>query len=356
MNAFANAAGARTGALFCLLIVLSLTTNLAVAQERNPSPPPPESMVGEVHYQPDLDIPYSGKQVKMHELPHLSHINPPSDTKDREQIGGDDVVINGFTYSYGLDFAISSTGVMFCVEEIAEEDNNIGLEVHRSTDGGHTWSLWATFSDPDPQVDYFGPDIIVAEGTEDRVFLAWALQEPGKSTFRAQVAWSPLAETASWTLTDLYSDDYIGNINLATDAGSFSAYYVYAAFRTGYTSGTSGTNIMFTRTTNLGTSWETPYSIATLNLSDRGYWSPQICYGYGGYVHVSWIFHIEAEGYDDAVRYRRVPGFASGGQAAWEPIKGLSPHNDGFTDWPRSIAASASGGQVLVGYDRCWAG
>jgi hypothetical protein len=342
--------GAHCCALLILLILLSLTSGLASASDRNPAPPPTDSLVGPQTYAPDMEIPFSGNTVRLDYLRHRQATILDSKSRGRDDVGGDDVLIDEAPYCYGIDYTMSTSGDMYCVLEVGPEDNNIGLEIHRSTDGGHSWYLWSAFRDPDPLVDYVDPSILIAEGNEDKIFLAWAHWDANTHISKIQLATSPLGGAASWTTTDVHTQSgYCLGPDLATDALSYSNYYVYMAFR-GSVSASS--EVYFTRTTDYGATWQSPYVIAQLNMSDRAYWSPKVCYGFGTYIHVTYTFHITADGYDDAVRFQQVDSFASGGQASWSPIYALTSAINGEDEVAVDIAAASAGSQVLVGFDR----
>ncbi len=374
MHAIFSSAGARLGALFCLFLALC-AAGPGLALERDPAPPAAASLTGPATYAPDLAPPFSGKAVaarpdflrpdfsrqkdarKLDALKRDDRIPEDGNLKDwnlkdrdRDAVGGDDVLVNSFPWAYYSDLAVSTSGDLYAAVQVDPGEYNYGLRVYRSADDGHTWSLWSTLADPDPDVDFTAPSLILAEGVVDRIFLAWVRNDVASYSSTIQVAVSPLGGAASWTISDVFTQPgYCNGPDLATDAGSYSSYYVYLSFQ-GSVSAPS--EIYFARTTDQGATWQAPYIIASLNYTDRAYWPPVITYGYGGYVHVAYIFHTELDGFDDAVRYQRAPNFASGGQAAWSGIYGLSSATDGLDDKHLAIGASQAGNQVLVGFDR----
>ena len=343
--------GARRGALICLPLVLALTAASAgLALERDPAPPAPATLTGPATYGPDLAIPPTARVADLR--PDVPRSADPilSQLRDRDAVGGDDVFITSHPWANYVDLAVSTTGDLYAAVQVDPGEYSYGLEIYRSADDGQSWYLWSQFSDPDPDVDFMDPSIVVAEGDVDRVFVSWVRYDVASYSSRVQVAVSPLGGAASWTITDVHTQaGYCNGTDLATDASSYSSYYVYLVFQG---SVAAPSEIYFARTTDQGASWQTPYIIADLNYTDRSYWPPTVCYGYGGYVHVAYIFHTEMDGYDDAVRYQRVPSFASGGQAAWSGIYGLTPATDGLDDKHCTIGASLAGNQVLLGLDR----
>ncbi|MCP4291910.1 MAG: hypothetical protein GY780_08760 [bacterium] len=320
------------------------------AQTRTIVSAPQPNTPGNTIYQPDLDIPLNPQGT--FEIPcemKLTRQNQMSVAGRGDEVGGDDVDVADYNFAYhGIDLAVDSQGIFYSIGMVAEEDQNIGFDIRRSTDEGETWSLWASFTNPDPFIDYLYPTLHIAEGNQDQILIAYNFYESG--TMYMEVASSPLGETASFTVNTV--DESAGSMSpgsITSDATAYSEYYLYLAYsiRIG-----DSTEIRFTRSTDLGASWETTYSIASLNFPDRGYFSPKVSYGYGHYVHVAWSFTMESDIYDGALRYRRAPNFGSGGQGAWEGIQGLSNLTDGYFEHASSIAASESTDQILVGYYR----
>jgi len=342
-----------------VVLIIALTT-LAVAipaGARTPVPPPQGGGDGTAIYDPDMALPFSPGSAAdpSRFVPEFdASLNAPFDAPAAGDsrgvvVGGDDTTILETNHIYHKDLAAATNGHLFAVVSHAEEDNNIGLTVSRSRDGGTTWEDWATFADPDPLVDWSRPSICVAEGVEDRVFVAWA-KRTGTSNL-VQVAYSPLhVETADFTTVTVHTQaTSVYSVDLASDAATYSDYYLYLVYSA---RGTYTSQINFTRSTDHGTTFETPYVIGGLTMTDRGYYGPKVAYGYGGYVHVGWTFHLDDDSFDTALRYRRASSFANGGLAAWDAIRGLSDTNNGTDETCADIDASKSSFQVMLGYDR----
>jgi hypothetical protein len=252
---------------------------------------------------------------------------------------------------YHRDLAIASNGDAYALVWY-EDDDLYQFAIYRSLDGGTTWERWAHFVDYESGYRYWFPVIHIAEGNEDRCFVAYCLGPNVGCPLALRVAWSPLdlpegdfsAETTICTHSGgIYSP------SLTTDAGSFNSYYVYLAFQMN----SSGSDIYFCRSTTQGTSFEGFYMIGRIDPEDRGYTSPIVSYGYGGYVHVLWYLAFE-EGheYDAALRYRRAPDYADGGLEHWEQIQHLSTHDNGVDEMRCSLGTSIVSPDVMVAYLR----
>ena len=334
-------------AILCSSIFLTATT-LA----RTPVPPPAGGGQGITIFDADMALPYTQPMQRFTTPRAMGPVEAfiPQSEHRSGMIGGDDVVAFNTPFLYRMDFASASNGDMYAVAMQAVEEQNIGLVVRRSTDGGSTWETWASFSDPDPLVDYWSPSIHIAEGTEDRIFLAWNYLGQPTSDYKIETAWSPLAETADFTVVTLHEQNsYNGSVSITSDAVNYNSYYMYAVFKTG-----SGdlSEIHFARSIDMGETWEESYAIAAITGDDRSYFGPHISYGFGDYVHVAWTFHLDSDDYDNAVRYRRVPSWGNGGIGNWDPIRGLTSYTDGYDDDSAAITASTTSSQVLLGFDR----
>jgi hypothetical protein len=247
------------------------------------------------------------------------------------------------------DMAVDSNGVFYFVTTVIAGSENRRLVLYRSTDSGESWSLWHTFEDPTPGVDLEHPCLHIAEGDANRIFMAYRVYQPGSQMI--QVAWSPLGGAADFNVVTVESGSGLYNAwpDLTSDATAFSGYYLYIAYA--YHSGDDSA-IRFARSTDMGDSWETPYSVGSLSMSDRYYGGyPKVAYGYGRYVHVAWDFRITSDIYDYALRYRRVPNFADGGLPNWEPILGPTPITNGWHETLEDLTASQASNQVIMGYD-----
>lgn len=168
------------------------------------------------------------------------------------------------------------------------------------------------------------------------------------------MAWSPLGLTegdfSHDTVVFTAPTGYIYRPSLTTDAVTWSEYYCYLAFSA---DDGNGNDIYFARSTDQGTTWEAPYVLASITVSDRGYYTPQVAVGYGGWVHVAWYlgFGLEHE-FDNTIRYRRATSYANGGLAGWETMQSLTSHTDGVDMNSTRLAASWVSDDVMMAFMR----
>jgi len=168
--------------------------------------------------------------------------------------------------------------------------------------------------DTTPGHNYSCPVIHIAQGTEDRCILTYGSSNGAPRAANLHAAWSPLnVPEADFSVDTIVFSDSNGIEwpDITTDAIAFTDYYAYLVFG----AGGQGEDIYFCRSVDGGTTWEDPYVIGEITYTDRSYvWPTVVFYGYGGYVHVSWVlaFHVGHD-LDDAVRYRRTASYGDGG-------------------------------------------
>lgn len=332
-----------------LIIGLFLLGYQGSTLARTPAPAPPPGSPENTIFAPDRLLPsLSGTGAFPDNALFPTIAGPPTaaDSQRPADAGGDDVQLGTVPGLFeGNDLAVDSAGHLYAVFtsiEMVYRD----FRVYRSTDGGTTWETWATFSDPGQDTYYFHPVLHIAEGSQDRIFLAYKKSLGGGTEIN--VAWSSLSGAADFTSTALDTITHTTyGLDITSDATAFSSYYLYVVYDK---LSSDRSEILFARSLDLGENWETPYSIATLGSFDPQYIQPHIAYGYGRYVHVAWTYNTAQDPYDAAVRYRRAPDFAGGGQAAWEPIQALTSATNGAREFASSVHASASTEQVMIGY------
>jgi hypothetical protein len=258
------------------------------------------------------------------------------DGKRYDDIGGDDVQVAEAEYMRNSDIAIASDGTIFA-----------------AVDGGTQFSLWGTLSDPDSQEGYREPAILACEGADDRLFVAFT-RVTASGDNRIGMVYAPLWDETATFSTEITVMEQAGVEfaipRLASDAVSYDTYYLYLVAVGRVYPG--GFDIWFARCTNRGASFATPYMIGSLSSNDRNYYAPDVCYGYGGWVHVTWRFYHINHDFDGALRYRRAPSFASGGDGSWEPMVALTTTTNGVDEWQSRIAASPDSPEVVIGYTR----
>jgi len=268
-----------------------------------------------------------------------------------DEIGGDDVSVVVTEHPSWASIDIASNGDIYAAVALGPPTSLASrIEVYRSQDGGDTWREWGRWEDPGLG-QYLQPSLVVAEGVVDRCFVAFGYADLGYQG-SIIVAWSPLSSiNGDWTegVVMPAGDNTFWQASLATDAESFSSYYLYlvAAADDG-----NGDDIWFTRSTTQGNSFETPYKIAQINSTLHRYLLPSVSYGLGGYVHVAWEYDHEENLFDSAIRYRRASSYATGGISAWDPPQLLTTTSDGYWDhWPK-VTASLHSDDVVLAHER----
>lgn len=266
--------------------------------------------------------------------------------------GGDDVLM--FSHPDGTYAGIRSTAFdsdgngYFAMGVNSPTDK--WVEVRRSTDGGLTWPVWGTVPAPGTPGGTAGVNIIIAEGYEDRCYLAFH-KWSGAGDYHIVVLYAELS-TSSPVFTEVAAIESPGEDilypSLATDAANFDGYFLYLTARS---RGDDHDKIWFTRSIDQGATWETEYTIAELAAVDRDYMSPQIAYGFSAKIHVVWEFKDWSGTLDGAIRYKSADDYAQDGAASWGAIQYLTPNTDGRDDFDPLIACSPSGNEVLIAYE-----
>jgi len=267
-----------------------------------------------------------------------------------DDVGGDDVVIPVDDHVW-TSIAITESGDIYiaCSWEIIGEDCE--LRVYRSQDGGTTWTHWGTHDYADPSMYFMYPHCVVAEGTENRCFVAFSLHDLDGGADRIAVIWADLAdEMASFTEQIVFDEPGVDFrwVRIESDVAAFPGYYLYLV-----ADGWGGIDhdIWFARSIDRGESWETPYEIASMSHEDYYYQVPDIAYGYGGVVHVAWYLRV-AGASSGAIRYRRALNYAGGGESSWDPIQVLTSISDDFNDHRPLVAASLTADDVGIYFRR----
>ena len=269
-----------------------------------------------------------------------------------DEAGGDDLRMNPMspvTSNSSLD--IAQNGDLYIAIEWGPPFTSSGqISVYRSTDQGATWPLWGRFYDPSETRSYYQPCLHIAEGTQDRLYVACRYND-GAGNDRIRVAYSPLAGAqAAWTEVDAMSTAGVNYAwpSLYSDASTTAGYTLFLAAQG---SGANGDDIHFTRSTTFGSSWAAQYVIADANTSDRDHRIPQVRYGTSGVVHCTWF--TQPRGgvpLDDAVTYRRALNRAAAGLADWQAPVTIAPDNNGRNEYDPTIAASHGNATAVLAY------
>ncbi len=273
-------------------------------------------------------------------------------TTDFDVIGGDDVIVSAETYLHSetrQPLAFASDGTLFTVVWVMESVTLSYLRVMRSTDAGRSWQAWGTLGG-EAGARYDQPALSVAEGDQDRLFLAYRYSAGG-SVGQVRVAWSPLTGASpAWTVATALAqaDVNFGDPSLDSDAINVAS---YTLFLTATGLDADGGDVWFTRSATFGAGWEPGYKIANMTMATRDYGLAQVRYGWNGFVHCVFQFSTDDGSADDAVRYRRASNRAAGGVADWQPIVYLTANNDGRNEQTPSVAAAYGNMWMAIGWE-----
>ncbi len=265
------------------LVLVTLTLAAAVASGRIPDPTTPGGGPGTNLFLADQlgAQPLQGPGLPLPQLPE----GPPRQVT-RAIVGGDDVAVTFADVGLGANMVVTTDGVFFAALSLTREAiDDTYIEVRRSTDGGTTWAEWATIgrgSNSDQEVD---PCLALAEGNEDRLFVAYVRNVSGDDELR--VAWSPLGLEAGDFSEDvlIHQATSVRTPHLITDAYYYAAYYDYLVFSA---NDGNGEDIHYARSVDMGSTWEPQYVIGAISVSDRGYHRPRVSYSLSGRVTVAW--------------------------------------------------------------------
>ncbi|MBK9303909.1 MAG: hypothetical protein IPM94_08505 [bacterium] len=279
---------------------------------------------------------------------------PPADKDLRfDEIGGDDVAAHATAdYLSEVSLDIAANGDLYAAVE-ATVGTSGEIRILRSTDGGGHWSMWATLLSPGAGVYLTDPWLRVAEGNQNRCYVAYVLYNHTAGTTQVHMTWSTLGLASGSFATDLTVMSQAGvqfqRPRFATDAVSFANYYLYLV-AAGFDA--AGADIWYARSVDYGATFEGAYQIGTLTGTGLEYVEPDVSYGFGGYVHVVWEFRSADDSFDSGLRYRRAASYGGGGIGNWNTIIGISSTSNGFWEQSPRIAASSTGNGVVVVHDR----
>lgn len=283
----------------------------------------------------------------------LQETGAPDSAARAGDLGGDDVLASSLEGTTYTDLAIAENGTIYGSIQYYHPSYGEEVRIFRSQDDGNSFALWGRIYDPDPQVHFREPSILVAEGNQNRCFVACERDIYGiddtivlyhSDLSGASASWSPEVTVLSSTGTGFSSPC------LASDTESYSAYYLYLVAE-----GDDGVgqDIWYTRSTDYGASFESGYEIATLAYSDRAYEQPRVCWGYGGIVHASWHFsYADQSAGDDSARYRRCQNNGGGGLASWDYWQTMTPSSNGMNEHMTQLIASHESPDVMLAYAR----
>lgn len=285
----------------------------------------------------------------------------PSSTKPyrpaapSDAIGGDDMFV---TASQEIAFVpgswstdIAENGDIYVAVEVRDAVEGAEIRVYRSTDGGTEWSLWGTRGNADPAIDYHAPSLHVAEGTQNRVYVAYQF-ENGAADRTVNVAYSEAnLAAATWSVRTVLSQAAVTFEvpDLSSDEVNQADYVLILV---AHGDDGDGDDIWFTRSTDFGNTWDAEYRIGTRSSSTDDYRLPHVRYGSNGRFHCVWQYTSRAGAFDGAIRHRRALNEAAAGIADWEGIDAVTSTASGLHEEAPSVAASHGSDQVIIAFQR----
>jgi hypothetical protein len=272
-----------------------------------------------------------------------------------DETGGDDVVVmtaQQIDTQSGPSLDYSQSGDFYLAIGVVDPTTGHEIRVYRSTDKGRSWTQWGRLWDPDPTVGFDEPCLHVAEGTQDRIYLACKYTSGAGDHTAIVVARSLLGVGAIWasyTALSAVGVDF-SHPSLHSNRDFASGYTLFLAAQR---ADASGSDVLFTRSTDFGVNWETPYEIGNSTGSSYDYQRPFLRYGPGGIVHVAWAYEPRTPSANDAaIRYRRATSYAAGGIGDWGSIVALSSATNGVNERLPTLAPSHLGGPLVLSYAR----
>ncbi len=339
-------------AMFRNAFIFLLTLTLAISVSAREVVPAPENGGTGLSVLPADNQPIPvGTQTCLPADPMVSPQQLDTSLKDRlGDIGGRDLLVRQHEMIHSPSMDIAANGDIYLALQVQEVDTILAIEIYISRDGGDTFELWGLLDDP--VHGYFhAPVIKVLEGTISGVFVMYSNVVDAQTDIRMSV--SPLggASASFGAEITVMSQEGVSfdNPSFDTDINNYGAFYMYVV-----ADGTDslGRDIWFTRSTNQGASFESAYQIASLEVEDRIYFSPDISYGFGGHLHVAWTFGSTIGAFDTSVRYRRASNFANAGLGDWDYWVTMTSTSDGFRDYYPSIHAGQNSDHVVLAYSR----
>ncbi len=268
-----------------------------------------------------------------------------------DRLGGDGTQFGLPAGSSIEDMDIAANGDIYVAIEFEHPSDGDAIAVYRSTDGGTAFQQWGVITSPGTAKVFRQPRLVVAEGTQDRCFVAFtSTNTPGDDTI--VVAWenlsSPTANFAYRATVFARPGDSYDTPDLAADDDAFSDYYLYlvAVGKDG-----NGHDIWFGRSTDQGSNWGTAYEIAASPLATADYVQPSISHGFGSHVHVAWEYSSSTLAFATAIRYIRAANDAGGGLVDWGLLWQVTTTN-GYYDYAPKIVAAHDSDDVVLTYNR----
>lgn len=250
---------------------------------------------------------------------------------------------------------IASDGTIYSMVTTSEAGTS--THVYRSLDGGETWSVWGSLTEPGYtwwNQGYWGESLHVAEGNVDRVYLLLHYIAPNYTSQEARLAYATHGDAVpTWTIVTIHASPSesgaLHPIMLTSDQDNYASYYLYAILQQ---TSSPTRDVWFTRSIDLGATWEAPYKI-TDSVENSVYWYPSLSYGYGGILHVAMthtLYPPLVEQSSSGIVYRRAMSFGNHGIGDWQAPIAITPVAGGATNSDAVVAAAAATSDVLISY------
>ena len=275
------------------------------------------------------------------ERPLAHPIKGDASSKRAPFSGGNDRVVGAGTEAH-MDIAANGDIYLALTQSLFLSYQEIAL--FRSQDGGESFQEIQRFASF--LTNYVVNDLSVVEGGETRIYLTYFANSV------LFVSWAELSDpTGFWTNVEVATTSSLSlrSADLCDDSGEYSAFYLYLTWTN---ADDDGQDIWFSRSTDYGNTWDTPYKIGDNSAgSDFRYRTPRIDFGEDR-LHVAWTQMGSSsvpQTLDTGVMYRRCVDFGDFGIGSWDSAPTtLYSTSDGIDQELVGIAAATTGGTVLA--------
>ncbi len=273
-------------------------------------------------------------------------------------IGGTDMIVfeDEIVNSASMDIASNGDIYLASGSDSAAEDQSI--KVYRSTDGGTTWDLWGAVEQyPFVGVSIYSASLCIAEGLVNKCYIAFLSTTSGQRLFMSNSDLSaPIADFSSPVVVMDTPGTNFSSFSIDIDDANYSEFYIYvvASGQMYSVDPVDERDIYFSRSTDQGLSFSTPYIIGADLEVGKKFKKPKVSYGFGDFVNVVWEVSDGLGGYSDngnAVRYRRAVN-AANDPADWGTVSELNSIAVGTNNRAPIIKASTTGSEVVIACER----
>jgi len=265
-------------------------------------------------------------------------------------------VADGYSGLQIVDVAIPEAPLLVSGTATMAEAYDVAIADNYAYIANSDWGVYQIdISDPaNPEIasNINMPSCIrVIEGTVSRCYLAFQRDVVGGNQQIRMVS-SPL---------NLEDADFDTEVTVLAQTGvdfanprftsSLADYNWFYLFLVAEGDGPAGGDIWFARSTDLGDSFEAGYALSTLaNGATNRY--PDIAYGIGSNLHVTWYYESDDNNFEDAIRYRRGEHGANEGPSEWGLTQVRTTTSSGYYENVPRIAASTTTDEVVIVYTR----